>query len=151
MKKVLEYLQNKFVKNRTIGFYIGLGSALLLLILSVAFYIAVYDQIGTTTHYGMSPNTIFLVMLLASLSFLLVVFIDHEYVSPLMPLIPAIITGIGFGIHVFISAFPLADRLTDVQFFGGDPQLFLNFIYLFSIPLIGFFVNNFFKQKKINN
>lgn len=148
MNKIKEFLNRKFVKDRTIGFYIGLFSALLALMLSIIFYILVFNDRVLTSHEGLSPTLTVLLFIVGALSQLLVVFIDNKYVSPLIPIIPAIFCGAGLAIHLNLMTYPLADIFTGVQFFGGNANLFISFSILFGLCTIGLIVSTFMKQRK---
>ncbi len=50
-----------------------------------------------------------------------------------VPILAAAAYGLGVSMHLVETAYPLADVLTRVPFFGGDPALAIAFAIVFAI------------------
>lgn len=145
---IKDYLKSKFITNRTIGFFIGAACAVLSVLLSIVFYILVFKDRVRTGHEGLNVTMIFILMLLGGLSYLLVALINYKHVAPYLPIIPVILCGTGLAIHINLTTYPLADKFTGIEFFGGNPNVFLIFAIMFAICTIGLVAASFMNQKK---
>lgn len=135
-----EYFNKNPFKDRTIGFWIGLGTAALAIISSVL-YIAV--------DFGDKSFSIqaFVVMLIGGLSFALVMFTNFKTAA----LIPAVLYVIGFAFALDYTLPPLSDVWNGVNFIGGNATAGLSFTIIFLVCTVLSIVSNFMKQKVIKN
>ena len=66
------------------------------------------------------------------------------------PVLAVIAYGVGFANHLVETAYPLADVLTKVPFFGGNPTLAIAFAVVFGIAALVHIVSAFMEHNKIN-
>lgn len=121
----------KLFENRTLGFWLSFGAAALAVIGAVAF-VAVYmitagnsvDRVFNWLTFGfiLGGGILGLVTEVFRLRF--------------GPLVAAGCLGVGFANHLVETAYPLADVLTGVPFFGGNFTLALIFAIIFGIAAI---------------
>ncbi len=131
-------MKKNILKNRTLGFYIGLITSIMALITSFSYALL-----------GLNDRTfslvVFILAILGSLSELLILFTKYKFTT----LIPLIFFGTALGIHLYHAAFPLADLYTGIKFFGGNVNYAIAFSILFAIISIGFIISNFMKQHNV--
>lgn len=96
-------------KNRTIGFYMGLASAALTLIVAVV-YVAVAASDRTFSSVG------FAFLLAGTISEVLVIFTDFKFA----PLVPTILISVGMGFSLVACLPTLMDVVNGINFFGGN-------------------------------
>ena len=96
-------------KNRTIGFYMGLASAALTLIVAVV-YVAVAASDRTFSSVG------FAFLLAGTISEVLVIFTDFKFA----PLGPTILISVGMGFSLVACLPTLMDVVNGINFFGGN-------------------------------
>lgn len=123
MKKVFE--------NRKLGFWLTLGAACVALIGSIAYLIAyactadpvtgTWDRVFNWPVFGLM------------LGGALVALVGEALRIRFVPVISTVTYGIGLALHLVETAYPLADVLTKVPFFGGNPVLAITFAVLFAI------------------
>jgi hypothetical protein len=53
-----------------------------------------------------------------------------------VPILSAVAYGLALAMHLVETAYPLADVLTKVPFFGGNPTLAITFSILFAIVAV---------------
>lgn len=122
---------NKCFENRKLGFYLSFGAGVLAAVGAIAF-VAVYMLTA-----GNSVDRVFNWL---TFGFLLgggIVGVATELLSLRFgPLVAVSLMGVGFANHLVESAYPLADVLTGVPFFGGNFTLALIFAIIFGIAVI---------------
>ncbi|MDF2609834.1 MAG: Uncharacterized protein K0R92_1308 [Lachnospiraceae bacterium] len=133
----MNYIKGRFA-NRTIGFYIGVLVAVVMLIADVAFTFV--GKSGDRTFH----NITFVFILLGVLSEVLVILTDFV----IAPLICVIFYSVALGKHLYQAAFPLADYFTGVKFFGGNVTLAVGFGAVFFICTLAMVVSCFMNQRK---
>ncbi len=124
MKSILE--------NRCPGFYLAAFSGLLAFV-GAAAYLVVY--LATAAP---EPDRVFdyltLSMMLAGGAVCIAGEIFHIRIAPLAS---TALCGVGLANHLVESAYPLADVLTGVSFFGGNFTLALIFAIIFVLATVG--------------
>lgn len=121
----------KLFENRKLGFYLSFCGAVLAVIGAVAF-VAVYMLTA-----GQSVDRVFNWL---TFGFMLgggtVGILTEAFRLGFGPLVTAACFGVGLAIHLVESAYPLADVLTGVPFFGGNFTLALIFAIIFGVATI---------------
>ena len=96
-------------KNRTVGFYLSLVSALAALIIALV-YVIVANSDRTFNLAGI------IIIVIGALSEVLVLFTDLKFA----PMVPTLLLSVGGAIS-FITCLPtMLDVLNGIQFFGGN-------------------------------
>lgn len=134
-----EYFNKNPFKDRTIGFWIGLGAAALAIVSSILFIALDYGDKSFSVQA-------FALMLVGGLTYAAVMFTNFKTVA----LIPAIFYVIGFGYSLDYTLPPLSDVWNGVNFIGGNAFMGLAFCIIFLICTILGIVTNFMNTKKIN-
>lgn len=127
-------------KNRTIGFWIGLSSSIIMLISSIAFIIYDYGD-RTYSHFTV------LLIILGVLFELAIVFKNNIF----LPMLPSIFFGAALSIHLYLGLPTLSDIVNGVNFIGGNASAVIIFGGLFIVGTIGALVSSFMKQTKEDN
>ena len=134
---------NKLLENRKLGFYLSFCAGALATIGAVAF-VAVYMITA-----GNSVDRVFNWL---TFGFLLaggIVGAAAELLSLRFgPLVAVSLMGVGFANHLVESAYPLADVLTGVPFFGGNFTLALIFAIIFGVAVIVSVIAAFMEHNK---
>ena len=128
---------NKLFKDRTIGFYLCLGAAVIALISSIIFIAVDYGDITFST-------VAFVLMLIGALSTVAVIFTDFKFVT----IIPVLFYSIALGVHVYTVVPSLTDLFTGVVFYGGNQGIAIAFTIIFAIATIAAIASSFMAQKK---
>ncbi len=105
-------------KNRTIGFFLGLASACLALVVAIV-YVAVAGSDRTFSTIG------FVLLLVGALSEALVIFTDFKFA----PLVPTVLIAAGMGFSLVACLPTLMDVVNGINFFGG------NLAIAFAVPI----------------
>lgn len=127
-------------KNRTVGFYLSLVSALAALIIALV-YVIVANSDRTFNLAGM------IIIVIGALSEVLVLFTDLKFA----PMVPTLLLSVGGAIS-FITCLPtMLDVLNGIQFFGGNLFIaeFVSFGML-AVILIGC-VASFMGMRKVTS
>lgn len=133
----------KLLENRKLGFYLSFGASSLAVIGAVAF-VAVYMITA-----GDSVDRVFNWLTFGCVFAAGVIGIVAEVMSLRFgPLLTASVLGIGFANHLVESAYPLADVLTGVPFFGGNFTLALIFAIIFGAAVILSVIAAFMEHNK---
>lgn len=117
--------------NRKLGFYLTVLAACLAVLGSVA-YLIVYASTAdpvTGEWDRVFKWPVFLLILGGGLVSIVGEILRLRFV----PLLAASAYGIGLAMHAVEAAYPLADVLTKVPFFGGNPTLAILFAVIFAI------------------
>ena len=117
--------------NRKLGFYLTVLAACLAVLGSVA-YLIVYASTAdpvTGEWDRVFKWPVFLLILGGGLVSIVGEILRLRFV----PLLAAAAYGIGLAMHAVEAAYPLADVLTKVPFFGGNPTLAILFAVMFAV------------------
>lgn len=133
----------KLFENRKLGFYLSFGASALAVVGAVAF-VAVYmitagdsvDRVFNWMTFGF--------MLAGGLVGLATEALRLRF----GPLVTVACFGLAFANHLVESAYPLADVLTGVPFFGGNFTLALIFAIIFGVVTISTVAAAFMEHNK---
>lgn len=131
-----KYMVSPF-KNRTVGYWIGLGAAGLAVLSSILMLIIDFGD--RTCSIGA-----FVTMLVGGICFVSVMFFDFKF----LPLIPSLLFILGFYLELDAALPSLSDMWNGVTFIGGNGIMGLIFSVLFAISAIASIVSCFMKQTK---
>lgn len=135
-----EYFNKNPFERRTVGFWIGLGTAALAIISDIV-YIAMCsgDKFFSTTAFVM--------MLIGGLLFVAVMFTNFRTAA----LLPALFYIIGFGFALDYTLPPLSDVWNGVVFtsIGSQPMTLLAFSIIFLVCVLLGIAASFMNMKKV--
>ncbi len=123
-----------FFQNRKLGFWLTIGAACVAFVGSIAYLIAYALTADAVTGEWdrVFKWTVFLLMLGGSL-----ISCGGELLRlRFVPIVTAVAYGLALAMHLVETAYPLADVLTKVPFFGGNPTLAITFSILFAIVAV---------------
>ena len=134
---------NKLFENRKLGFYLSFGASALAVVGAVAF-VAVYmitagdsvDRVFNWMTFGF--------MLAGGLAGIATEALRLRF----GPLVAVACFSLAFANHLVESAYPLADVLTGVPFFGGNFTLALIFAIIFGVATVCTVVAAFMEHNK---
>ena len=129
----------QFFKNRTVGFWIGLAAAFLMLIADIIFIITDYSD----RTFSMVT---FILILIGVAGEVLIIVKDFKFA----PLLPSICFGVAMSIHLYLGLPTLSDVMNGVNFIGGDPNAVIVFGAIFLIGTFFAIASCFMKQSKVN-
>ena len=129
----------RFFKNRTVGFWIGLAAAFLMLIADIIFIITDYSD----RTFSMVT---FILILIGVAGEVLIIVKDFKFA----PLLPSICFGVAMSIHFYVGLPTLSDVMNGVNFIGGDPNAVIMFGVVFLIGTFFAIASCFMKQSKVN-
>ena len=135
-------------ENRKPGFWLALGAACVAFIGSIAYLIAyacTADPV-TGTWDRVFKWLVFALMLGGALISLAGEALRLRFV----PVVSIAAYGIGLALHLVETAYPLADVLTKVPFFGGSPTLAVTFAVLFAIAAVVHVISAFMEHNLQN-
>lgn len=133
----------KFVKNKTVGFWLGLGASLALLITDIIFVaVDVKDRTFSFVTFAL--------ILVGAAVETAYFFFDFKFLD-FMPLVSCLCFGVAVGMHWNLGLATLSDVWNGVNFVGGDPKAALGFGIVFAICTIAMIVSCFMKQRKQQN
>ena len=132
----------KFLKS------IGITAAVLAILGGIA-YLIIYSlgRDAVTGEYDRVFNTLTLGMILGGA---LISLGAELYRSRLLTVVAAAAFGVALANHLVETAYPLADVLTKVPFFGGNAPLAIAFAVIFGIVALVHIVSAFMEHNKIN-
>ena len=134
---------NKCFENRKLGFYLSFSASALAILGAVAF-VAVY-MITAGDSVDRVFNWLTLGLMLGGG---VVGVVTELFRLRFGPLVCASLMGVGFANHLVESAYPLADVLTGVPFFGGNFTLALIFAIIFGVAVIVSVIAAFMEHNK---
>lgn len=134
-----EFLVKRF-KGRGIGFYIGLASAVLMLVFSIV-YIAVDSSDRTFSILT------FALALVGAVIWIAYTLLDFKFLD-FLPILSCACYGVAFAQHLRLGLETLSDVWNGVNFVGGNPTMAITFIVLFGIGMITALVAAFMKEDK---
>ena len=123
-----------FFQNRKLGFWLTIGAACIAFVGSIAYLISYALTAAPVTGEWdrVFKWTVFLLMLGGSL-----IACGGELLRlRFVPILSAVAYGLALAMHLVETAYPLADVLTKVPFFGGNPTLAITFSILFAIVAV---------------
>ncbi len=123
-----------FFQHRKLGFWLTIGAACIAFVGSIAYLIsyALTADPVTGEWDRVFKWTVFLLMLGGSL-----IACGGELLRlRFVPILSAVAYGLALAMHLVETAYPLADVLTKVPFFGGNPTLAITFSILFAIVAV---------------
>ncbi|MBR1813508.1 MAG: hypothetical protein IJ773_06755 [Lachnospiraceae bacterium] len=136
-----------FMKDRKLGFWLTLIAACAAIVAAILYLViysgtadpvtGVWDRVFKWLTFGLVLGG-GLVSLLGEMARLRVV-----------PILAAICYSVGLANHLVEAAYPLADVLTKVPFFGGNPALAIGFGIAFGVIAIVQVLASFMEHNKI--
>lgn len=143
-----EFIKKAF-KDRTIGFYIGLGAAAVAFITGIVFIII--RAVDADEAFFLKSNDAFLfttiiLLIVGALSQGLVVFTDFKFA----PMIPVVFYSLALGSYAYCAMFQLADLFTGISFFGGSVGFAITFLVIFALCGIAAIYACFTDQKQLD-
>lgn len=141
-------------KNRPLAFYLKIVVSFLTMITSLIFFILELSIVKG--HISFKDNTLitFLFSMFSALVLALSAFAEISF----LPVISAILLGVGVGQHLFMCMYPYADLGKGVPFFVDDGTflhtvagIFTTFLVLFVIELIAQILITFVDKKSNTN
>lgn len=133
----------KYVKNKTVGFWLGLGAACAMLVADILLIALDYGDIT------FSAITFSLIIVGAAIE-IAYCFLDYKFLD-FMPLLACACFGIALGAHWYLGLESLSDLWNGVNFIGGNQQAALGFGIVFAIGTVASIVSCFMNQKKNKN
>lgn len=124
----------RIFENRKLGFWMTLAAACIAFVGAVAYLIAYASTADPVTGEWdrVFKWAVFLLMLGGAL-----IAIGGEILRlRFVPILTVAAYGIALAMHIVETAYPLADVLTKVPFFGGDPKLAITFVVVFAIAAV---------------
>lgn len=121
----------KLLENRKLGFYLAAAAAVLA-VLGALVYLIIYQATAKeTVDRVFNWLTLGLVLLGGVLG------IAGEILRlPFAPILSGACLSVGLANHLVETAYPLADVLTGVPFFGGNPTLAIAFSVVFGLAAV---------------
>ncbi|MCX4313585.1 MAG: hypothetical protein OSJ83_06995 [Clostridia bacterium] len=136
MNKFIE----KYVKNKTVGFWLGFGASLALLITDIIF-IAV--DFSDRTFSAVT----FALILVGAAAEIAYFFLDFGFLD-FIPLVACLCFGVALGMHLNLGLATLSDVWNGVNFIGGDPKAAIGFGIVFILGTIVTAISCFMRQRK---
>ncbi|SCP98435.1 hypothetical protein [Anaerobium acetethylicum] len=128
----------EFLKNRTIGFWIGFAASCLMLIADIIFYIT--DSADRTFSF-----VTFMFIMAGVACELLVIVKDFRFA----PVLPPVCFGVALSMHLYLGLPTLSDVANGVNFVGGNPTAVVVFGACFFVGTIAAIVSSFMEQSKV--
>ncbi len=122
-----EYFSTVVFRKRKIGNLLTVIAATIMLLVSI-FYISIPG--GNLKIEDDSQTLTFLCTLVGSLISLSLVFFHKEILEKVFPCISLILYAIGLGRQMYLLAYPLADKITGVNWFGGSLATYISIFLL---------------------
>ncbi len=121
----------KYFNDRKSGFYLAFGAGVLAILSSIV-YVIVY-----TATKGQEMDRVFsvanlLLMLVGGIGAVVLEYFRFKFGR----ILPVIFYSVAFAEHLVETAYPLADKLTGVNFLGGNLTVAVIFAAVFAISAI---------------
>lgn len=129
----MDFLKKCFSKDRPVRDYIGLGLSLVMVVVSIL-YLAI--DAGPLKIQDYSKTLSFYMVLSGAIVGLVTFFVRIQLASDYLPLLSLALYAIGTGRQLYLAAYPFADLLTGVNWFGGNLSVYLTFFVLFLVASI---------------
>lgn len=133
----------RLTQNATLGFWLSAAAAVIALVGAVAYIIIYMATAGETVDRVFSWLTLGLM-----LGGAVITLAGETLRLPFTPILGGACFGVGFANHLVETAYPLADVLTGVPFFGGNPTLAIAFSVVFGLAAILNVVGAFMAHRK---
>lgn len=130
----------KYVKNKTVGFWLGLGAAVALLLTDILF---IALDFGDNTF---SIVTFALILVGAAIE-IAYFFLDFKFLD-FLPLAACLCFGVAIGQHWQLGLETLSDVWNGVNFIGGNYRMAVGFGIVFVLGTITAIVSCFLGQRK---
>lgn len=137
-------------KNRTIGSYLKLGAAVLILVLTIVYLIIDKTMIAGKVSFEDKSSMVILFLLLGVGFGIGSFFLDYG-----LDIVAPILYSLGFGIMLTMACFPITDLATGVGFFCNSlnyantlTTVFIIFLVLYFITIVTSIVSSYMKSKK---
>ena len=138
-------MKNLF-KDRKIGFYLAFAAAVLGFVGAIAYLIAYAGTADPTTGEW---DRVFKWLTFALVIGGAVITCAGEVLRlRFTPILAGICFAVALANHFVETAYPLADVLTKVPFFGGDPSLAITFAVIFGLAAVLNVVSAFMEHNK---
>lgn len=142
---MINYLKKSYLQS-------GMGVIILTITSLVMLLVAIVYQIidfGTLKILDEGDKTlVFIMFLIGGIVGLFIPLVHIKVVEDILPLIPVVMFAIGTGRMFFLTVYPFADMMTNVQWFGGSLSLYLTFFIIYLLGSIAAIVANFFSKKE---
>lgn len=143
---MINYLKKSYLQSG-LGVIILTVTSLLLLIASIVYQII---DFGTLKIIDEGNKTlVFLMFLIGGIVGLVIPLFHIKVVEDILPLVPTAMFAIGTGRMFYLTVYPIADKITNVQWFGGSLSLYLTFFIIYFVGCIAAVVANFFEIRKV--
>jgi len=143
---MINYLRKSYLQSG-LGVIILTVTSLLLLIASIVYKII---DFGTLKIIDEGDKTlVFLMFLIGGIVGLVIPLFHIKVVEDILPLVPTAMFAIGTGRMFYLTVYPIADKITNVQWFGGSLSLYLTFFIIYFVGCIAAVVANFFEIRKV--
>lgn len=137
---MLNKLYTKFVKDRTVGYWLAVAAAAVLFIADIIF---IATDVGDRTFSVVT----FVFVLLGVASEIVYIVLDKKILD-FLPVLSCAFYGVSVGMHWNLGLGTLSDVWNGVTFVGGDPTAALSFGIIFTICTVAAVISCFMKQKK---
>lgn len=134
-----------FFQNRKPGFWLTVVAACLALIGAIAYLIAYAAIVDTAT--GTWDRVFQWAVFALLLGGAAVSLFGELFRLHFAPIAAAVLYGIGLALHLVEAAFPLADLLTGVRFYGGNIALAIAFSVVFLLAVLLHILGAFCKHE----
>ena len=134
------YFKNVVLRKRCLGQRIALITAGILFVVSLCYLLINPGALKITDD---SRTLTFLAFFFGSLITLSLLFYNQDILSAILPFISLILYALGWGRMLYLTAYPLADKITGVNWFGGNLAIFLTFFILFGLGTVAHIVSLF--------
>ena len=141
-------LFKEFFKNRKLGFYLAFAAGCLAVVFAIV-YLICYLSIAKDNVMDRVYSIITLLLVLFGG---LVILVGELFKIDFVIMAGPILIAVGLANHSVEAAYPIADILTGVAFFGGNQQFAILFIILFGVAFLVGAISIFFEhnsQKQI--
>lgn len=124
----MDFLKKSFSKDRPVKDFIQLALSHVMIIVSVLYLVI---DAGALKIQDYSRTFSFIMMLAGAIVGILSFFLDIKILKDYLPLISLALYAMGTGRQFYLVAYPFADLLTGVNWFGGNLAIYLAFFLLF--------------------
>jgi len=142
----MNFIRKYFIENRSIGFFLGLGAAIPLLIIDIVYMIV---DGGALKIEDYSKTLAFVMILIGVLIQIGSAFVSQKQINDVMLILSTAAVGIGTGRQMYLTGYPMADAITKVNWFGGNLTIYATFFILFFICNLILIVSTFMRHSKI--
>lgn len=142
---MINYLKKSYLQSG-VGVIILTITSLVMLVAAIVYQII---DFGTLKILDEGDKTlVFVMFLIGGIVGLFIPLVHTKVVEDILPLIPVVMFAIGTGRMFYLTVYPFADKMTNVQWFGGSLSLYLTFFIIYLLGSIAAIVANFFSKKE---